>query len=347
MWKYFNKDVSFSEYEEAEKPSPDVDAHTLHEDFDELDEMMMGAASQKTPTFRQLHQPIKMLLVKKANKIDGLKINWGTPITQNWSLGHTWSLYPEKGDKGKKNPMMGMMQMDQRQSGYSLNAQYAHINEKNPQEPDMVIFANLESSGRLQTVFLYNFAKWAHFRLNYFFPTGNMEMAQRSLELDVDTHNAAHNFSMDAQTFSYNMVRTIGKNLNLGFEMYYATERNLCDLNYAAKYTHNKHSYFLDYSTAMKSYGLSYLLRLDAKTTLGTELTYNERSNETKSTFGYRKKFKGSEVKGWISSSGKLSTLFTLGAFPMNMVRLKLYAGGDVKKDIYDIGYGIFVGQET
>jgi len=68
---------------------------------------------------------------------------------------------------------------------------------------------------------------------------------------------------------------------------------------------------------------------------------------QTKSTFGYRKKFKESEVKGWVDSQGKVSTLFTLGQFPQNMVRLKLYAGADVPKDKYQVGYGVFVGQDS
>jgi len=51
---------------------------------------MVGTGAKKTPTFRQLHQPIKMLIIKKANKIDGVKVSWTTPLSQACSLGHSW-----------------------------------------------------------------------------------------------------------------------------------------------------------------------------------------------------------------------------------------------------------------
>ena len=254
-----------SQFDDTDVPRPadDLDSHSIHEDFDELDEMMMGPNANKTPTFRQLHQPIKILIIKKANKIDGAKVNWGMPITPNFSMGHTWNLLRDA-PKDKGGPMMGMgvMQPDKPQSSYSLNAQYAHIDEKNPQEANFVMFGNLESSGRLQSVFMYNFNKWMHFRLNYFFPNSDMMMAQRSLELDIDGNNCAHNFTMDNHVMSYSLVQTINKNLNLGFEIYYAGERNLCDLNFVGKYVRNKHSFFGDYSSSMKSWALSYLLRV-------------------------------------------------------------------------------------
>lgn len=98
-----------------------------------------------------------MLLIKKANKIDGVKINWTTPMTPNFSLSHSWSLVPPKPKKMQGNPMMqGAMDIDKVQSGYSLNAQYAHVDEKNPQDPSFVIFANMESCGKLQSVFMLN-----------------------------------------------------------------------------------------------------------------------------------------------------------------------------------------------
>lgn len=151
---------------------------------------------------------------------------------------------------------------------------------------------------------------------------------------------------MDSQAASYSLVQALGKNLFLGFEIFYAFERKLCDLNYCAKYVNKKNNYFFEYNSPMKQFGFSYMSRLSPKTTLGTELTFNTMNGETKAVFGYRKKFKGSEVKGVISSVGKLSTLFTLGQFPTNMARLKLYASGDCSKDIYNFGYGIFIGQE-
>jgi len=343
-----------SEYDtkDAARAEDDMDSHTIHEDFDEFDEMMMGPATAKTPTFRQLHQPLKMVMVKKQNKIDGCKVTWGMPITPNFSLSHTWNLIRDAPAEQKPgmDQMMGMMQQpDAPKSSYALNAQYAHIDEKNPQEANFVLFGNLESSGRLQSVFMYNLTKWMHFRLNYFFQNSDMNMSHRSFEVDVEGNNCAHNVSVDNHVMSYNFVQTINKNLNLGFEIYYAAERNLADLNFIGKYTRNKHSFFADYSSSMRTLGFSYLLRVDPKTTLATELSFDSKKDEfmkTKATFGYRKKFKASEVKGWISSNGKLDSLFTLGSFPMNMVRLKLYAGGNMTTDKYNYGYGIVVGQE-
>lgn len=173
-----------------------------------------------------------------------------------------------------------------------------------------------------------------------------MSMIQKSVELDIDTKNAAHNLTIDSHVYSYNLVRSLGKNFDFGFELYHVPERNLSDLNYVAKYSWNKHTVYGDYSSAMKSYGISYLLQLSRRFTLGTEFTYNTQKRETKSTFAYRKRFKGSEVKGWINSTGKLSTLFTLGQFPKDMVRLKLYCGADIANDKYNVGYGVFVGQD-
>jgi len=223
--------------------------------------MMMGAGGKRTPSFRQLHQPIKMLLIKKANKIDGVKINWSTPISQTCSISHSWSLLPEKPKKGPANPMMAAMEMDKKESGYSLNAQYAFVSEKNPADAKFVLFGNMESSGRFQSAFMWNIAKWVHFRMNYMFPNSDMCMAQRSMEVDIDTHNAAHNFTMDQQVMSYNLVKSIGRNTELGFEFFYVPERRLCDLNYAGKYTYGNHNFHGEYSSAMRSYGLSYMLR--------------------------------------------------------------------------------------
>ena len=58
----------------------------------------------------------------------------------------------------------------------------------------------------------------------------------------------------------------------------------------------------------MQSLSLSYLLRLSPQATFGTEYSVNMMNGESKAVLGYRKKFKGSEVKGVISSVGKLST---------------------------------------
>jgi len=151
------------------------------------------------------------------------------------------------------HPMMMAAGPDNRQSGYSLNAQYAHVNEKNPQEPKLIVFANMQSSGRLQTVFAYNIRKWLHFRLNYFFPNSDMSMCQRSMEVDIDAKNAAHNITVDNHVMSYNLVKSIGKNLDLGFELFYVQERNLMDLNYVGKYTMGNHTFYGDYSAAMKT----------------------------------------------------------------------------------------------
>lgn len=53
---YFFKDINFLERfdsEDVKKPQEHDDSHSLHDDFDELDEMMMAAGPKKTPTFRQ------------------------------------------------------------------------------------------------------------------------------------------------------------------------------------------------------------------------------------------------------------------------------------------------------
>lgn len=53
---YFFKDINFLERfddDDVEKPKDELDSHTLHDDFDEIDEMMMGHGQKKTPTFRQ------------------------------------------------------------------------------------------------------------------------------------------------------------------------------------------------------------------------------------------------------------------------------------------------------
>merc|ERR1711972_705922 len=108
----------------------------------------------------------------------------------------------------------------------------------------------MESSGRLQTAFMYNFTKWMHFRLNYYFPNNEMAMCQRSMELDIETHNAAHNITTDNHVMSYSLVRAIGRNIDLGFELYHVPERNMMDLNYVGKYTYGNHTFYGDYSSA-------------------------------------------------------------------------------------------------
>lgn len=98
-----------------------------------------------------------MLLIKKDRKIDGLKLVWGTPMTPNFNLTHSWELVPEKPPKNSANPMMqAAMDMEKKKNGYTMSAQYAHIDESNPREPSFVMFSKMASSGSLQSVFMVN-----------------------------------------------------------------------------------------------------------------------------------------------------------------------------------------------
>lgn len=271
---WFFKEARFSEnFDDVTETDPSTNAHALHEDFDQMDEMMMHGGD-KTPTFRQMTSPVKMLCVKKANKIDGLKINWGTPFSPNFTLTHAWNFIPPNHKPpNRRKTMMNPMMADQKQSVYSLQAQYAHVNEKNPQEADFIVFANVESNGRVQSVFGKNLNSWIHCRLTSFFPNSDFNMSVNQFEVDIEGKQCKHNISLDAQATSYSIVQTLNKNLFLGFEIFYAFERRLCDLNYCAKYVHKKNNFFFEYSSPMKTWALSYLLRLSPKVTLGTELT--------------------------------------------------------------------------
>lgn len=162
---WFFKDVKFNETEEGSaKIEGESPADGLHDDFDQMDEMMMGQ-SNKVPHFRQITHPVKMLCVKKANIIRGCRISWGTPFTPGFTLTHTWNLLPERVPSPmNRRKMMGAMSPDQKASHYALQAQYAHIDPTNPQEADFVIFANMESNGKLQTVFGKNITSWIHTR---------------------------------------------------------------------------------------------------------------------------------------------------------------------------------------
>jgi len=172
-----------------------------------------------------------------------------------------------------------------------------------------------------------------------------MQMMNKSLELDLDTKNAAHNFTVDSNAYSYSLVRSLGKNLDFGFELYSVPDRNMHGLNYVSKFSWNKHTFYGSYQSTMKVFELSYMLRLSNRFLLGTEFAYNTKERTTTSVFAYKKRFKGSEVKGWVTPTGKLSTLFTLGQFPRDMVRLSLYCGADIPNDKYSTGYGVYLGQ--
>ena len=102
----------------------------------------------------------------------------------------------------KRQAMMAMMQGDKQSSNYTLQAQYAHIDPKNPQEADFIMFANMESSGKLQTVFGKNFGKWIHTRVTNFFPNSDFNMAQNQFEVEIEGKNANYNIGFDSQSTS-------------------------------------------------------------------------------------------------------------------------------------------------
>ena len=85
----FFKEARFTDTDlDGSNPDPESNQGQLHEDFDQLDEMLM-AQGGKVPHFRQITGPVKILCVKKANIIRGCRISWGTPFTPGFSLTHT------------------------------------------------------------------------------------------------------------------------------------------------------------------------------------------------------------------------------------------------------------------
>lgn len=299
-----------------------------HPFADDMDEIEIIEEEQKTkgasiPPYRMLLHAVKATTMNLGGSdINGFKLDFGIPLSNNFLMGHEIQMAPAKPKQQGGFNMMDLM--GGKTPFYTFNAHYHHGEFTHKvQRHVFSLVGKLDSNGKLDAILFKSFNK-LNLRLHCAFMNSNMQFSNTSIEAEYNNKNFKQTFTYTPQAFEYTIMSKIGKRLAFGIEATYMKQIDKIGVGFALRFVRNmKEKYYVNWSESMQCTVLGSLFQLDNKSTIATELEMAGENYASIASLGYKRKAKGYEVNSAIKSNGEIKSLFSFGS--MNAYKLRLF----------------------
>ena len=320
----------------------------LHEEtidgrFSLEDEELMEERTSFIPSFSTLLNPIKALAMSYPGmEINGFKFNFGTALSNNFSMLHELSFAPKKPQAHTGNPMMDLF--GEKNPFYSVNLQYNHgVFTPTYQNLLFSLVGRVDSLGRVDAIFFKSFKNFT-MKIQTQFPNSNIAYSSAQADLEYQSKYTKHTVSLATHNLNYGIVEKIGNKLMVGLECNYLVPRNQIGTGIAARYAHTPNEkLFFQYSALSNVYSLGSSFKLTNDTHLGIDLELGGQNTVSSLGLGYRKKTKCYQVDSAIRTDGELKSFFSYNH--QMFCKLKLFLSGNIITEDFKTGVTLSFGQ--